>query len=120
MSKIKSPGARGAARGARVSLSSDDPVSITSNSGRKASRRVTEAERNAVGEIISQITDPKTGAPIATIKRLPGNLLAVDVVGDDALAHMQPFLPRTTTGVAMSATGKRKYRFVYRAPGGAS
>jgi hypothetical protein len=73
---------------------------------------------DAAGEFIQQITDPETGEPIATIRRLPGGLLAVDVEGEDALKH---FLPPTKMGVATSATGKKKYRFLYSEhDGGAS
>jgi hypothetical protein len=68
----------------------------------------------AAGEIIEQITDPETGNPIVTIRQLPGGLLAVDVEGDDALALAQHFLPPTQKGVATSASGKKKYRFLYR------
>jgi hypothetical protein len=72
----------------------------------------TAAETIDAGEIIQRITDPETGNPIATIRRLPGGLLAVDVEGDDALAHH--LLPPTQTGVATSASGTKKYRFIYR------
>jgi hypothetical protein len=41
-------------------------------------------------------------------------LLAVDVEGDDALALAHHFLPPTQTGVATSASGTKKYRFIYR------
>ena len=70
--------------------------------------------RDAAGEIISQITDPETGNPIVTIRRLPKGLLAVDVEGDDALALARHFLPPTKKGVATSASGKKKYRLIYR------
>jgi hypothetical protein len=46
-----------------------------------------DAALNAVGEVISHVTDPKTGARIATLKSLPGKLLAVEVVGDEARTH---------------------------------
>jgi hypothetical protein len=58
----------------------------------------------------------KTGAPVATIKSLPGGLLAVDVEGDDALARVRDFLPRTRTAMAISPSGKKKYRLVYSNP----
>jgi hypothetical protein len=80
----------------------------------RAERRA--AARDAVGEFISLITDPKTGESIATIRRLPEGLLAVDVEGDDALVLMQPFLPKTMTGVKLSACGEKQYRFVYINP----
>jgi hypothetical protein len=70
--------------------------------------------RDAAGEIIEQITDPETGKSIATIRRLPKGLLAVDVEGDEALALAQHFLPPTQKGVTTSASGKKKYRFLYR------
>lgn len=70
--------------------------------------------RDAAGDILQQFTDPLTGKLIATIRRLPEGLLAVDVVDDDALALVHHFLPPTQKGVATSASGKKTYRFLYR------
>jgi hypothetical protein len=76
---------------------------------------------NAVGEFITQITDPATGA-VAVIRRLPGGLLAADVAGDAALAVLRPWLPQTRMAVKTTASGERQYRLVYKMPptGGAS
>jgi hypothetical protein len=66
-----------------------------------------------VGEFITQITDPATGA-IATIRRLPNGLIAADVAGDAALAVLRPWLPRTRTAVKTTASGERQYRLIYK------
>jgi hypothetical protein len=73
----------------------------------------TAAENIDAGEIIQQFTD-ETGNPIVTIRRLPDGLLAVDVADDDAPALARHFLPPTKKGVATSASGKKKYRLIYR------
>jgi hypothetical protein len=82
----------------------------------KPKNRRADVALNAVGEFISHIADPKTGAPIAILRRLPGGFLAVDVTGDDALAVVRPFLPQTRTAMAISASGEKKYRLVYVDP----
>jgi hypothetical protein len=87
---------------------------------RAARERMTDADAlNATGEFVSQIADPKTGAPLATIKRLPGGWLAADVEGDEALALVRDFLPQTRTAMAVTPSGARRYRLIYKMPGGA-
>jgi len=71
--------------------------------------------RDAEGEIIHRLCD-EHGREIAVIRRLSNNLLAVDVLGDDALALAKAFLPKTRVGVKTLATGEKSWRFLYTVP----
>jgi hypothetical protein len=68
--------------------------------------------RDADGEIISQIRD-KNGEEIISIRRLPQNLLAVDITGDVPLSLTKYFLPQTQVGKRTLANGKTRWRFLY-------
>ena len=74
---------------------------------------VDDVARNAEGKIVERICD-ENGEEIISIRCLPNDLIAVDVTGDDALSLAKNFLPKTMIGEKTLATGKMRWRFVYR------